>query len=368
MHLRGLKIVMVFLTFWIDSQAFARKTNQAVFEEPFDEASGGASLTRASQEGVLFANPALMPYGEVFHHWLGMESAVIASREWIDQARGKPDSSACGASSDVPADPGAILDKVECQPVHFGFSQTISYLTNNLGLALFARTEADLSGEKFGAGGLPTLNLGMEGYGGAVGSFASQIARWFSWGITVKKLYVAEPNLVLDLSDSSKIEALTKDPKALQNELSYGSGLGYDAGLLFFYQGQNTDWRWAIKADDVGDTKFTGTQEPFKQTLHTGLGLTFHGSTEALHLSLDYRDIQGVYEEQMFKRLYAGAKLMIRNRLGFAAGYYQGIPTVGIRLDLFFFKIGATAYGRELGHYAGENQRNLYVLYFGTGF
>lgn len=368
---RYIAIVFVFVGGWGES-LWARKTNQAVYEEPFDIAAGGAALTRASQEGVLFANPALMPYGGVFHRWLGIQSSVLASREWIDQARGQPQNEACGTAEDggagLPQDPGAILDKVQCQPVHFGVLQSLSYLTNNVGVAAFARMEADLTGEKFGPGGLPVLSLGVEGYGGAVASYGMPLARWFSLGVTVKKLYVAEPDISIDIADSSRIERLTNDPQALQNELSYGSGMGYDAGMLLFLQGSNMDFRWAIKADDVGDTQFTGTQPAFKQTLHTGLGLTFHGTTEAIHLSADYRDILGVYEEQIFKRIYAGARLMMRNRFGFAVGYYQGIPTAGVRLDLFFFKIGATVYGREMGDYVGDSQRNLYVVYFGTGF
>jgi hypothetical protein len=85
-------------------------------------------------------------------------------------------------------------------------------------------------------------------------------------------------------------------------------------------------------------------------------------------LALDYRDILNSYQDPLFKKIYTGAKLLIRNHIGFATGYYQGIPSFGVRLDLWVIKFGFTAYGRELGDYVGERQRNLYIVYTTLGW
>ena len=64
----------------------------------------------------------------------------------------------------------------------------------------------------------------------------------------------------------------------------------------------------------------------------------------------------------MFKKLYLGARLQLRTRLGIAVGLYQGLPTYGLKLDLPFLKLGLTAYSKELGDYPGQRQRDLIML------
>lgn len=358
-------ILMVFVNYAVGvPTAWAKKTNQAVYEEPFDQAAGGSSLTRASREGVMFANPAMMPFGQDLFRWLGMQTSVIAARESIEFAR------ALTSGKDTSESGDNIVTKVleEKTPIHFGVSNALSVITNNFGLGVFARVEPDIYGEEYGAGGLPAVTVSAEIYGGAVSSVAFKPFRWLGLGATAKYLYVAEPDITLGLTDTTRIAELTNDPEALQNAASMGRGMGFDVGALLFLQGHTVDYRLALKVDDAGDTKFTGTQAPFKQTIHVGNAITFHGSEQALHLSLDYRDVQGAYEEKLFKRVYIGAKLLLMSTIGLAAGLYQGIPTVGARFELLFLKCGFTAYGREMGDTVGERQRNLYVGYVSLGF
>src|SRR5262245_37670234 len=67
--------------------AVARKTNEPIYEDPFDIGSGGASLTRASKEGMIFSNPALLPLGSKTFRWLGFTLSLLANKESIDTAR-----------------------------------------------------------------------------------------------------------------------------------------------------------------------------------------------------------------------------------------------------------------------------------------
>jgi hypothetical protein len=350
----------------VPNEAFGKKTNQAIVEDPYDSASGGASLTRATRENVVLSNPALMPYGGKFHRWVGTQFTLLTNRESIDfvQSLAGQGSSSDEASSSGPAE---FIERVFDTPIHAGIQNITSYTTNNFGLGVFARTEMDIQAREFGEFGMPELRFGVDAYLGAAAGFGLRIVRFLSVGVTAKYLLVAEPDIAVSLLDATRIQELS-DPAALQDAASYGMGMGYDLGALLFLQGRIVDYRLALKVDDVGGTEFSGTQDPFKQTIHAGTSLTFHNSADALHLALDYRDIQGAYEEPIFKRIYTGARLSIRQYVGIAAGLYQGYPSYGVRLDLLLFKLGATAYTRELGQYPGENPRNLYQIYFMTGF
>ena len=381
MFLRGLKLKamgncpILGLFAWIvaifPEIALARKTVQAIYEEPFDIAGGGASLTRASLEGVLFANPALMPFGGKFHRWVGSQFSLWGNRE-VQQLL-STDSSGSGDQQAETSESSSgagddVVNKLFSTPFHVGLASAVSYINSNFGLGVISKISQDLEAKEYGPTGLPGVTLEGEVYAGAVMSFATKLARWFSLGLTAKYLYVSEPYTSFDLSQSEQISTSMSDPNYLRSQFEPQPGIGADLGMLFFFQGTAFDFRMAAKVDDVGDSQFGSDGVVFKQTVHAGLGFTFHGNVEALHLAVDYRDITNAYDEKMFKRIYAGAKLVIRETLGFAAGYYQGIPSAGIRLDLWLLHFGATAYGRELGHYIGEKQRNLYVGYFGLGF
>lgn len=343
------------------SAALAKKTNQTVYEETFDLAAGGASLTRATQEGMIFANPAQLAFGGGFHRWAGFKTSIIAGQDSVELAQDVRN----GGSSDSEA----MLKSAYDHPLHVGMTSALSWITRNFAVGAFARAEPDISAKKYGESGLPEVRFQAEAYGGGVASFAVQTLRWLSLGVTAKYLYVGEPDVAIGIAEQQRIQALSS-PEGLKTEASYGKGIGGDVGALLFFQGDTTDLRIAGKVEDFGGTTFDGSQAPFKQTVSAGLGLTFHNSTDAIHLSADYRDILGAYGESMYKRLYAGAKLMLRTYVGLAAGLYQGYPTYGVVVDLIFVRLAATAYGREYGAHPdlGVERRNLYVLSFAMGF
>jgi hypothetical protein len=346
--LRGIIAVAVF-AFLVPSPARGVHTNQALYEEPFDLAGGGASLTRATQEGVLFANPALLPWGAMNFYWIGLKTTAIVGKDSVDFAR----SAAAGGTPDI----SGALDR----PVHAGMASALSFLTGNFGLSAFARVEPDIVISRYGHLGLPEVTVQAEGYGGMVGSWAQRATSWLSLGLTGKYLYVAEPFIQGDVTQQEKIMADAQN-------VSYGQGIGYDAGALVFLQGRQMDFRWALKVDDVGGTEFTGTQAPLKQTISTGLGLTFHTNKDAIHLSADYRDLQRAYGELYFKRLYLGSKFLVRKWVGVAAGLYQGYPSYGVVADLLLMRVSATYYTREMGDHPGVDPRGIYMASLAFGF
>lgn len=357
MTTRGVSLCIIMLLALSAAQpALARKTNQAVYREPFDLAAGGTSLTRASAQGILFANPALLPLGAAYIRLLGSQLGIIANQKAISSGQ-----QLSGQS------PGEILDTVLTTPYHVGQSFSLSFLNKNVGFSAFSQISLDIEGGRFDDGGLPAIQVEGEGYGGAALSLAARPFRWLLLGATSKYIGVSEPSLLVPLIDTERVNAVLSDPNSLSSALSYGYGLGMDAGMLLFSQGKTFDFSLALKADDIGNTNLTG-RDPFKQTYHAGLGFAIHGSTEVLHLALDYRDVTNAYEEKPFKKLHLGARLMLRQMIGIAAGYYQGLPTYGVRLDLIFLKLGITSYGREFGDFPGDRPRQLIFTYLSFGF
>lgn len=343
------------------SPLFAKNSSELVYTEPFDLAAGGTTLTRASQEGIVFANPALLPLGAATIRWVGLETAFMVDRDLAEN----------GVSSlQAPADTGnsAFVEDLFSRSIHFGQSLSLSLLNKNFAITVFDRLEVDIEGNRYDNGGLPQINFSGEAYAGAMATAAIQPTRWFSIGVTGKYLYMGEPDIQIPVTDTERIEALADDPSSLRDELQYGKGIGADLGMLFLHQTSYIDLSLGLKVEDALGTKLSNHQETLPQTFNAGLGLAIHGTTNVLHLSADYRDIGNAYDEKTFKKIYLGARLMLFQTLGLAVGLYQGIPTFGVRFDAFFIKLGITAYGRELGTYPGDKQRNMVSVYTSIGF
>ncbi len=355
------KIASLGLMVW-SSLAFGKSSNELLYTEPFDLAAGGTTLTRSSQEGIVFANPALLPLGGAWVRWLGFQAGFMLDRDLAESAKSGSIASAAGTGN------SGFVDELFSRSLHFGQTATLSFLNKNFAVSVFDRVELDIAGERFGDDGLPSVHFTGEAYGGLLASYAARPYRWLSLGVTGKKLYATEPDLQVPIVDQEKIKQLTEDASSLKDQFAPGQGTGVDVGALFLLQGFQVDYSLGLKVEDLGATKFTGEQKTFPQTYNLGLGLAIHGSKEVLHLSLDYRDITNAYDEKTFKKVYVGARLMIRNLIGVACGLYQGIPTVGMRVDLLLFKFGITAYGRELGTYPGDKQRNMVMVYTSLGF
>lgn len=349
---KRLTLIVLLAGNFLTTKTWARKGNEPVYQEAFDLAAGGASLTRATQEGIVYSNPALLPLGGAWLRWVGIQTAVITDQTSANALK----------AGDTPSS-----EELFERPFHLGQSLSLSLLSKNFAISIFERFEIDLEGQKIADGGLPTVQIDGEAYAGGVFSLASQPLPWLSFGLSTKYLMVSEPSIIVPLADLSYLMDLMQDPSALRDEVTPGEGMGHDLGALVFLQGRNLDFSFALKVDDVGDTQIKGKDDPFFQTVSVGFGLAIHSRAEVLHLALDYRDILDAYDDRPFKKIYLGARLLLRHRVGLAMGLYQGIPTAGFRLDLWICTLGFTAYGRELGNYPGERQRNLYHAYVAFG-
>ncbi len=362
-------LVVLSCAWWFALSVCFARGSAPVYEDPFDMASGGASLTRASQAGMMFSNPALIPYGPGFHRWVGNETTLLVGKDSVDFARalqkGTSSSSDSGQSSTA-----KFIDQVMKTPLHAGVLNNFSYINRLFGFSTFNRGEFDIAAKKFGDTGLPAIRFRAESYQGVGVSAATFLpTQTISFGVTGKYLYAGEPDLTIELTDQEKIKSL-QSSSGLKSLIGMNRGLGYDAGLLFFSQGMNADYRLALKIDDIGGTKLTGDAnlKEFKQSYSVGLGYTLHNAVDAIHFSVDYRDIQKVYQEELFKRVRVGTKILIRRHIGFGLGYYDGWPSYGLELDAWIIRLTAAYYTRELGAKPGIDPRPVYALGFTMGF
>lgn len=350
---------------WSGAPLWAKKTHQPVYEDPFDIAGGGASLTRASGEAILIANPAQLRYNGKFHRWLGTRFSLLTGQESVAFAQ----SLSGGGGGEGADQAAAVLDAAFSHPIHVGVAHTLGWINEYFGVTTLARFEPDIRAREMGRAGIPEVAFQAEGYGGVYVGGAQRVFDAFSIGLAGKYLGVAEPDIAVDISDQEAIAGLASQ-SGLMEQLSFGQGAGLDVGALLFLQGSTLDLRLAGKVDDVGGTKISGTADPFRQTISAGMGLTLHTDADAIHIAADVRDLTGEYGETIFKKTYAGVKLVTRKILGVAAGYYQGYPSVGLVLDPVLFRLSVTAYTREYGTHPGLGieKRGIYVVSLGFGF
>jgi len=408
-------LVLLMSSMLFSAPALARKTNQTVYQDPFDLGAGGASLTRASKDGRVHANPALLPYGGKFHYWGGTSFSILTNKESVDTARSLLNQASGSESSEdteeTPSEDGEeggeegggggqaaeLMEKALDAPVRVGWGASLSWVTRLFALSVFSRLEMDLRAKEFGQTGFPEAHFQGESYHGVLlGTGVRTPFRWLSFGVAGKYIYGSEPDLRVQLTDTNSISQMS-DPKLLQDLSSHKVGTGADVGMLMFFQGHTVDFSFAGKVEDVGNTKFvassvgagkkesedveaeaaaagTGSEpsknnalDEFKQVVSVGTGLTFHTGSDALHLALDYRDITNAYGEKPFKKIYAGAKLLLRTYVGVSAGYYQGYPTYGAEIDLILVRLAGTYYTRELGDSPGVDPRRIYMFTVSAG-
>lgn len=352
------------------SECLAKIGVQPVYQDPFDIAAGGASVTRASKEARLFSNPALLSLGTGLHRWAGLTTNVLANKESLGTAQDMAQSaggSKAGANEE-------FVDKVFADPVHVGWGATLAYLNAHFGLGAFSRFEPDIRAREFGDNGLPEVKLTSESYHGGVMSFAAKPWRWLLLGVSGKYLLAGENEVAVEASDTQAVAALGSQ-SLTQDFSNHNAGAGGDAGMLIFLQSSVFDLTLGGTVHDIGDTLLAGPLEEPKlipQVVSGGIGITLHSANHALHLAADYRDALAATGSDEFKKLHAGAKLTVVSTVGFAAGlaagYYEGSPSFGGEIDLVAMRVAFTSYTREMGDHAGVDPRRIVMGSLSMGY
>lgn len=332
-------------------------THEPIYQNPFDTAAGGASLTRATQDGALYANPSLSALGRGVFRWFYARTAFHLGKDLVDLGYS---SYKTGIKN---LDMAQLIEKAIKTPIFGGLDMSIGSITRFGGVGVYSSARFDLAAREFGSVGMPEFRARALGYGGIASTGSVELSDFFSLGMAYRYQATGEVNQTLSLIDvaSSPNTAVT----ALRENLQYGFGNAFDVGGTFQLRSKNVDFRLAGTVNDVGNTKFTGKVTPWKQTYNAGAGVTFHSRASAMHCSVDRRDWTGVYNEHWTRRTYAGCKLLVNQRVGVAYGLYQGWPSYGFVLSSFFMRIEGGMYTKEMGSQAGTDPRRVYFVAMG---
>jgi len=344
-----------------EGRAEPLRKSAPLYENPFDLAAGGASLTRATQEGVFFSNPSLPALGAGFLRWIYGRTAIHFGADAIDLGRDMYKKSKQGT---LKAD-STLIEKLLKTPVHAGNDITLGFVSAYGGIGAFQTLRADIEGRQFGSQGLPEVRTRADGAVGLAGLAAIPVGDALSFGVSVKPSYAVEASENIALSDFSGggAKQLLSD---IKKNTRYGLGISVSAGSTLQLRSQNFDFRLATTVDDIGQTKFASGVSPWKQIVNAGIGIIPHTRGSALHCAADLRDLTRTYGEHWTRRFRAGCKLLMASRLGIGAGYYQGWPSFGLVANLVVLRLEAGSYTREFGSEAGTRGRRVYFL--ATGF
>lgn len=343
------KILCITLSFLAANVAFARKGVQALYQHPFDTGGGGTNLCIASHEGVMFSNPALMPWGNKTFRWVGAKLQFLA----------EPNSFFFFQQQDSTAARQQAVDT----PVHLGFASIFSVITNNFGLGVFGYSDNDVKINRYGEFGFPELRIRNNVYSGLIMAGGFTLGRNFSLGVAGKAMSVAELDERRDVTDNDAFKNLFNTDQIAPGNFDLYSA---DLGMLYNIRGSAVDFRFALKVDDIGDTK-RGDETVFPMIYHAGMSVTFHTNSDMVHLELNYRDIGDAYEETLLKKVYAGGKITVENIIALSGGLYHGSPSVGLALDFIILNFGASYYVKEIGTSIGDEPREIIEFYINGG-
>ncbi len=332
-----------------------------LYENPFDLCSGGASLTRATQEGVFFSNPSLPALGAGFLRWIYGRTALHFGADAIDLGR-KVYAQKKAGTLKVNTE---LIEELLKTPIHVGNDATLGFLTAFGGLSVFQTLRTDIEGRQFGSQGLPEVRTRADAAAGLAALASMSVGDKLAVGVSVKPSYAAETLENISLSDFSGTGA--KQMLAdIKSNTRYGLGISLSAGSTLQLRSPHFDLRLAATADDVGQTKFSSGVSSWKQTINAGIGIIPHTRGSSVHCAADLRDLRRAYGEHWTRRFRAGCKLLLASRIGFGAGYYQGWPSYGIVANLILMRLEAGSYTREFGSEAGTRGRRVYFV--ATGF
>lgn len=339
---------------------FPLRTHQAIYQNPFDLSSGGASITRTTLEGSMFVNPSLPAFGNGLHRWaflrtqlhLDAATSETAVRPLLQQ------------NSENPVSP-ELIQKALTRPIHVGHDTALGYINRYFGIAGFSNVRADVAVRQFGDVGVPQARVRAYGIGGGGVSASFAFGQFLAFGATSKYLEVAQAAENLSIGDIQNPDALSQ---RVQSALKRGSGFSSDAGATLQLRSQFFDIRLSGTVHDIGNTALGVDLDPFLQTIGAGVGFTLHGRENSVHCAADLRDVLEAYGEHWTFRSYAGCKATYHKVISLGAGLSQGYPTAGVVLKVLFSRLEAGIYTQEVGSQAGIEGRTVYFFAMGTEF
>jgi hypothetical protein len=250
-------------------------------------------------------------------------------------------------------------------------------LTGKGGLAVFSSFEPDIRGFRAGdsvqGAGTASLVFRSEAQAGAYASLAERSPwPWLAFGVSGKYLALRQSQISIDVISQDDISEAKTGLNQLSNTSGVKRGMGIDASSLAFFQGQHLDLRFAFVLENIVPMTLSdasGSSLVVPTSVNLGAGLTFHSSSDAIHLSADWRDALGSQNPRdLLKKVFFGAKYMLRTYIGLATGLYHGVMSTGFEVDLILLRLAAAAYTREYGGAPGLDSRKVFIFSVSTGY
>ena len=277
--------------------------------------------TRYERWDFVLSNPAELPVAGIGFRWLGLQMGLFSDSSLIETAQ------------EGLRDADEIILALRDNPINYGFSPlSFSLFTSNLGVSVFAELSVDLELDDFADNGLPGIDYDVGGVGGGVGSLALSLTRWFSIGASLKYLYVAREKGTIPLLDPSAWENISEASYWI-GLLTLSPALGIDAGGLLSFRSRSFDLDIAFTARDIGSTTSENEALSLKQTFNAGVGVELHGTTNTMHISCDYNDIENVNQQPLFKQLYCGTRYFFGIDWVLRAATFKVVQVTGLSLN-----------------------------------
>ena len=72
------RVFILIFIFLMDQQLAGRSLSAPLHVEAFDRGAGSTVMTRASREGMIYGNPALLTLGGSWVRWFGLQATLKA--------------------------------------------------------------------------------------------------------------------------------------------------------------------------------------------------------------------------------------------------------------------------------------------------
>lgn len=154
-------------------------------------------------------------------------------------------------------------------------------------------------------------------------------------------------------------DLISSTNSSLQNIVNReGNAYGVDLGLVARYESAKFQPTLSLMWKDVGSTTFTPVTTSAPDLIRDNLIFNASAKLETafagIGAAFQYRHITET-GYQIGKKIHMGVEANIA-MLELRAGYFQGYPSYGLGVDLWFLKLEAAQYGFERGYYAGQTQ------------
>lgn len=322
---------------------------------------GDTGIADADFHEAIFYNPAGIAKGSGLYKESVLLSTTVeissASKDLIRQMVVEKDT-----------DPDTIRNYIG-KNQHLGLYGFSGVVLRRAAFGVFTSVQADaLPAKSYNHGGLETLDFSYRASYGLVFSLAEQfLSDTLQVGTTIKYIANNSTDMEIGVVDASKFSTIFSEQQRA------GGGFAVDLGLMYQLP-TSTPITLGLTINDIGDSKFDPVDAKIKapdsirQTVNFGSSLTTGTGQSTLQFLFDVRDIASKVDDNIYKKLHAGAEISFKNIMGFSAGLNQGYPSLGAFLDLYVGRLDVGVYGEEVGDSIGSRPDQRLFLKFFAGF